>query len=71
VGEGAERAGRIQRYAPVARSRLLGLVALALLASVTAPLTLTVGIAASTAVLVAIAIADTVRDGDQAPSRSA
>jgi Bacterial low temperature requirement A protein (LtrA) len=53
----------------VPRSRPLGLAALALLAIATAPLTLIVGIAASTAVLVAIAIADTVRDGDQAPSR--
>jgi low temperature requirement protein LtrA len=45
----------------VPRSRLLGLVALAILALATAPLTLIVGIAASSAVLVAVAIADTVR----------
>ena len=44
----------------VPRSRLLGLVALAILALATAPLTLIVGIAASSAVLVAVAIADTV-----------
>jgi low temperature requirement protein LtrA len=41
------------------RSRLLGLAALALLAVATAPLTLIVGIAASSAVLVAAAVADT------------
>ena len=45
----------------VPRSRPLGLAALALLAVATAPLTLIVGIAASSAVLVAVAIADTVR----------
>jgi low temperature requirement protein LtrA len=55
----------------VPRSRPLGLAALALLAVVTTPLTLIVGIAAATAVLVAVAIADTVREGDQAPSTSA
>jgi low temperature requirement protein LtrA len=54
----------------VPRSRPLGLAALAILAVAAAPLTLIVGIAASTAVLVAVAIADTVRDDDQAPSRS-
>jgi low temperature requirement protein LtrA len=48
----------------VPRSRLLGLAGLAILAVATAPLTLIVGIAASTAVLVAIAIADTVSKGD-------
>jgi low temperature requirement protein LtrA len=53
------------------RSRLLGLAALAILAVATAPLTLIVGIAASSAVLVGVAIADTVREGVQAPSRSA
>jgi low temperature requirement protein LtrA len=53
------------------RSRLLALAALAILGVATAPLTLMVGIAASTAVLVAVAIADTVRAGAQAPSRSA
>jgi low temperature requirement protein LtrA len=47
----------------VPRSRPLGLAALATLAAATAPLTLIVGIAASTAVLVAVAIADTVREG--------
>jgi low temperature requirement protein LtrA len=46
----------------VPRSRPLGLAALALLAVATAPLTLMAGIAASTAVLVAVAIADTVRE---------
>jgi low temperature requirement protein LtrA len=53
------------------RSRLLGLAGLAILAVATAPLTLIIGIAASTAVLVAVAIADTVSEGDRAPSRSA
>jgi low temperature requirement protein LtrA len=43
------------------RSRLLGLAALAILAVATAPLTLIAGIAASTAVLVAVAAGDTVR----------
>jgi low temperature requirement protein LtrA len=55
----------------VPHSRPLGLAALAILALATAPLTLIVGIAASTAVLVAVAIADTIREGDQAPTRSA
>jgi len=54
----------------VPRSRLLGLAALAILAVTTAPLTRIVGIAASSAVLVAVAIADTVRGGDRAPSTS-
>jgi low temperature requirement protein LtrA len=53
------------------RSRPLGLAALAILAVGTAPLTLIVGIAASSAALVAVATADTVRAGDQTPSRSA
>jgi low temperature requirement protein LtrA len=44
----------------VPRSRLLGLAALAILAVATAPLTLLAGIAASSAVLVAVAVADTV-----------
>jgi low temperature requirement protein LtrA len=44
----------------VTRSRLLGLAALAILAVATSPLTLIVGIAASSAVLVAVAVADTV-----------
>ena len=52
-------------------SRALGLTALAILALATAQLTLIAGIAAATAVLVAVAIADTVRQGDQAPSGSA
>jgi low temperature requirement protein LtrA len=55
----------------VPRSRPLGLAALAGLAVATAPLTLIVGIAASTAVLVAVAIADTVRNGGKASTRSA
>jgi hypothetical protein len=55
----------------VPRSRPLGLAALAILAVATAPLTLIVGIAASTAVLVAGAITDTVPDHEQEPSRSA
>jgi low temperature requirement protein LtrA len=42
------------------RSRFLGLAALAILAVATAPLTLLAGIAASTAVLVAVAVSDTV-----------
>jgi low temperature requirement protein LtrA len=54
----------------VPRSRPLGLAALAVLAVATAPLTLIVGIAASSGVLVAVAIADAVRAGHQAPSRS-
>jgi low temperature requirement protein LtrA len=55
----------------VPRSRPLGVATLAILAVATAPLTLMAGIAASTAVLVAVAIADTVREEDQAASRSA
>jgi low temperature requirement protein LtrA len=50
----------------VPRSRLLGLAALAILAVATAPLTLIVGIAASTAVLAAVALADTVSERDLA-----
>jgi low temperature requirement protein LtrA len=46
------------------RSRVLGLAALAILAVATAPLMLITGIAASTAVLLAVAIADTVQ-GDR------
>jgi hypothetical protein len=42
------------------------LAALAILAIVTSPLTMIVGIAASSAVLVAVAIADTMGGGDQA-----
>ena len=48
----------------VPRSRPLGLAALAILAIVTAPLTMIAGIAAVTAVLVAVATADTLREGD-------
>jgi low temperature requirement protein LtrA len=54
----------------IPRSRPLGLAALAILAVLTAPLTLIVGIAASTAVLVAVAITDTVSEREQAPSTS-
>ena len=49
----------------VPRSRPLALGALAILAIVTSPLTMIVGIAASSAVLVAVAIADTMGGGDQ------
>jgi low temperature requirement protein LtrA len=52
------------------RSRALGLAALAILAVATAPLSLIVGLAASSAVIVAVAIVDTVQGGDQAPSGS-
>ena len=55
----------------VPRSRPVGMVALAILAVATAPLTLIVGIAASTAVLFAVAVADTVREDEQALTRSA
>jgi len=55
-------------FRDVPRSRWLGLVALALLAVATAPLTLIVGIAAASAVLVVVAIADTLGEGDRAPS---
>jgi low temperature requirement protein LtrA len=57
----------------VPRSRPLGLAALAVLAAATAPLTLIAGITASTAVLVAVAISDTVSDEEPAvtqPSRT-
>jgi low temperature requirement protein LtrA len=54
----------------VPRSRPLGIAALAVLAVATAPLSLIAGIAASSVVLVAVAIADTVREGDQEPSRA-
>ena len=56
---------RREAVGDVPRSRLLGLAALAILAVATSPLTLIVGIAASSAVLVAVAIADTVGDGDR------
>jgi len=55
----------------VPRSRPLGVAALAVLALATAPLSLLAGIAASSAVLVAVAIADTVREGVEAPSAPA
>ncbi|HZV74185.1 MAG TPA: low temperature requirement protein A [Conexibacter sp.] len=52
----------------VPRSRSLGLAALAVLAVATAPLTLIAGIAATSAVLLSVAIADTAREGiHQAP----
>jgi low temperature requirement protein LtrA len=54
----------------VPRSRPLGLAALAVLALATTPLTLIVGIAASSGVLAAVAIADTVRADDRAPTRA-
>jgi low temperature requirement protein LtrA len=54
----------------VPRSRLVGLIALAILAVATAPLTLIVGIAASSAVLVAVAITDTAHVQAGAPSSS-
>jgi len=57
-----------QALGNVPRSRSLGLAALAILAVATAPLSLIVGIAASTGVLIAVAIADTVRKGDQTAS---
>jgi low temperature requirement protein LtrA len=53
-------------YIPL--SRVLGLAALAILGVATAPLTMIVGIAASSAVLVAVAIADTIGEGDRVPS---
>ena len=54
---------RREAVGDVPRSRLLGLAALAILAVATAPLTLIVGIAASSAVVVVVAIADTMVDG--------
>ena len=59
---------RREAVGDVPRSRLLGLAALAILAVATSPLTLIAGIAASSAVLVAVAIADTMGDGDRAAS---
>jgi hypothetical protein len=50
-----EAVGQVPRSRPLARAGL------AILAVVTSPLTLIVGIAASSAVLVAVAIADTVK----------
>jgi hypothetical protein len=55
------RSGSLPPYSQVQRSRLLGLAALALLAVATAPLMLVVAIAAWTAVLVAMAVVDTIR----------
>jgi low temperature requirement protein LtrA len=52
----------------VPRSRPLALAALAILAVVTSPLTMIVGIAASSAVLVAVAIADTMGEDNRARS---
>lgn len=49
----------------------MGVAALAILAVATAPLTLIVGTAASTAVLVAVAAADTVHEDEQVPTGSA
>jgi low temperature requirement protein LtrA len=59
-----------QALGRVPRSRPLGLAALAILALATAPLTLIAGIAASSAVLVAVAIADTVGEGAEAVRNS-
>jgi low temperature requirement protein LtrA len=53
------------------RSRAVGLGALAILAVAAAPLTLIVGTAASSAVLIAVAITDTVQAGVPPPSRAA
>ena len=61
----------LETIAQAPRSRLLGLGGLAILAVATAPLTLIAGIAAATAVLVAVAIADAVTEGNRAPSGSA
>jgi low temperature requirement protein LtrA len=55
----------------VPRSRPLGLAALGIVGAAAAPLTLIAGIAASTAVLVAVAIADTVREAIRRPTGSA
>jgi low temperature requirement protein LtrA len=55
----------------IPRSRALGLAALAILAVGTAQLTLIVGIAASSAVLIAVGISDTVHDGVQAAGNPA
>jgi low temperature requirement protein LtrA len=51
-------------------SRSLGLAALAILAVATAPLTLMAGIAAAGAVLVTVAVADTVSEDEPVPTRS-
>ncbi len=55
----------------IPRSRPLALGALVVLATATAPLTQFAAIAASTAVLVAVAIADTARDDDRVASEPA
>ena len=55
----------------VPRSRPLGMAALAVLAIASGQLTLLAGIAASTAVLVAVAIPGTVREYDAAPRTTA
>ena len=52
------------------RPRLLGLVALAVFAASTSSLPLLAGIAAATAVLVAVAAGDTVQGGRRAPVMS-
>ena len=52
----------------IPRSRPVGLAALAILAIATAPLTLIAGIAGASAVLVAVATSDTVREATEAPS---
>ena len=54
----------------IPRSRWTGLAALAILAVATAPQTLMAGIAAACAVLVGVAIADTVASGDRAPTQA-
>ncbi len=59
---------RHEAVGDVPRSRLLGLAALAILAVVTSALPMIAGIAASSAVLVAVAVADTLRERDRAPS---
>jgi hypothetical protein len=56
-----EAVGQVPRSRPLARAGL------PILAVVTSPLTLIVGIVASSAVLVDVAIADTVSEGDRAP----
>jgi low temperature requirement protein LtrA len=53
----------------VPRSRTLGMAALAILAVATAPVTLLAGIVASSGVLVAVAITDTIRRSDQPATR--
>jgi hypothetical protein len=57
-----EAGGHIPRWRP------LGLAALAILANATAPLMLIAGIAGASAVLVAVATSDTVREATEAPS---